>query len=86
MSILLLIFGVFIFFGLLMAALMAVAIWILAAGSFMAFIVGGYVTEMFVGHGSGHDGFLLGGAAGVLILWGTLAYLGNKADKEDKKK
>jgi hypothetical protein len=86
MSILFLIFGVFVFFGLLMAALMAVAIWILAAASVMVFFIGGYVTEMFVGHGSGHDGFLLGGAVGVLILWGTLAYLGNKADKADKKK
>lgn len=80
------IFGVFLLFGFLIMAIMAVTLWILAAASVLAFIVGGYATEALLGADPGANGFLLGGAGAVLILWGVLAYMGNRQDKEGESK
>lgn len=68
--------------GLLMVAIAAVTLWVLAAASVLAFMVGGFLTTAIF-HSS-HDGFYLGGAVSVLILWGALAYLGNKSDNAGK--
>lgn len=84
MSIFLMIFGVFLFFGLLIAAVAAVALWVLAAASVMAFIVGMFVTSAILG--VGRDASAVGGICFVLILWGVLAYMGNRIDKPDAKK
>lgn len=84
MSIILMIFGVFMFVGLLMAAIAAVTLWVIAAASALAFMVGGYATVALF-HTS-RDGFYLGGAVAVLILWGALAYMGNRIDKPDSNK
>ncbi|GEM_PF-4293323 len=86
MSIIFLILGLFLLFGILMLAAMAVAIWVLAVASVFAFIICGYLTEAIFGHDPGANGFLLGGVVGVLILWGLLAYLGNQKDKDGKGK
>jgi hypothetical protein len=84
MSIILMIFGIFIFFGLLMAAMAAVVLWVLAAASVMVFIVGAFVTSAIFGASS--DASVVGGICFVLILWGVLAYMGNQEDKADSKK
>ena len=84
MSILLLIFGVFIFFGLLMTAIAAVALWVLAAPSVMVFIVGAFATSAIFGVTG--DASVVGGICSVLILWGVLTYIGKKVDKPDTRK
>ena len=84
MSIILMFFGVFLFVGLLMAAIAAVALWVLAAASIMVFIVGMFVTSAIFG--VGRDTSAVGGICFVLILWGALAYMGNRIDKSDDKK
>lgn len=80
------IIGVFVLFGFLMMAIMAVTFWVLGVASVFTFIVGGYVAEALLGAGSGANEFLLGGAGAVLILWGVIAYMGNRIDRESEPK